>query len=251
VWAILSDIHANLAALEAVLADAEREGANEFVNLGDTLGYGPSPVECLRLVMERAGLCLLGNHDQAVLFEPDGFGASAERAVLFNRRALQQAPDADRLLEYLGALPRQLEYPGVRLVHGSPRSPLNEYVFPEDIYNDRKISRVFALIERCCFCGHTHLPGVFEEADRAAGEYSYQTAEELNGVYHLSARKALVNVGSVGQPRDGDPRACYVLFDGETARFRRVDYDVDATVRLIHDLPDLDDFLGDRLPEGR
>lgn len=131
-------------------------------------------------------------------------------------------------------------------VHGSPRNPLHEYLFPEDIYLRPKLDRNFALMEATCFCGHTHVPGVFTEGD----PYEFQPPEELNDVYALDHRKAIVNVGSVGQPRDGDRRACYVLFDGATVRFQRVDYDIDATVRRIYDNGDLENFLGDRLRDG-
>ena len=130
-------------------------------------------------------------------------------------------------------------------VHGSPRNHLNEYVFPEDIYNQRKMERIFALVDRYCFQGHTHVPGIFTES------LQFLSPEEFDYVYRLDGRKTLVNVGSVGQPRDGDWRASYALLDGDTIRYRRVEYDVDTTVRKIRDIDDLDDFLGERLRKGR
>ena len=122
---------------------------------------------------------------------------------------------------------------------------MNEYVFPEDIYNQRKMERIFALVEQYCFQGHTHIPGVFSE------RLSFVSPEEIEFRYELDSEKVLVNVGSVGQPRDGDPRACYVLLDGKTVHYRRVDYDFDKTAEKIYPIPELDNFLGDRLREGR
>jgi diadenosine tetraphosphatase ApaH/serine/threonine PP2A family protein phosphatase len=136
-------------------------------------------------------------------------------------------------------------------VHGSARNPLNEYVFPEDIYNQRKMDRIFALIDKYCFQGHTHVPGVFTESLQD-DSYGFQAPEELTELTHpLDERKTMINVGSVGQPRDGNWKACYVVLDGKSVRFRRIEYDIDKTIQKIHDIPDLDDFLGDRLRDGR
>ena len=107
------------------------------------------------------------------------------------------------------------------------------------------MERIFALVERYCFQGHTHVPGIFTET------LQFHSPEEVDGVYQLDGRKTLCNVGSVGQPRDGDWRACYVLLDGETIRYRRVEYDIDTTVKKIYAIPDLENFLGDRLRDGR
>jgi predicted phosphodiesterase len=251
--AILSDIHANLEALEAVLEDIAVQQVDEIFCLGDVFGYGPNPVECLDLVWASCRITLLGNHDQAVMFDPEAFGEVAERAIFWQRAQLE-APhnppeNRERRWAYLAEWPRLHREEGVLFVHSSPRNPLNEYLFPEDVYNPRKMDANFALVERCCFAGHTHLPGVFTR--EAGGTYSFFAPEELNYVHRLDHRKTLVNVGSVGQPRDDDGRACYVLFDGDTVRFRRIDYDIDATVEKIYDIPDLQNFLGDRLREGR
>ena len=135
--------------------------------------------------------------------------------------------------------------PDLLFVHGSARNPLNEYVFPEDIYNQRKMERIFSLVEKNCFQGHTHIPGIFTE------DMNFRTPEEVDFEYQLVNQKHLVNVGSVGQPRNGVPQSSYVILDGDTVRFRRVDYDVDATANKIYAIPDLDNFLGDRLRDGR
>jgi diadenosine tetraphosphatase ApaH/serine/threonine PP2A family protein phosphatase len=246
--AILSDIHSNLEALEAVLADIATFKVDEIYCLGDVVGYGPNPRECVDLAM-KFKLTLMGNHDQAVMFDPKDFNPVAEKATQWTRRQLE-APirsrqDADRRWEFLGELPSTFQDGDILFVHGSARNPLNEYVFPEDIYNPRKLERIFPLVKRYCFQGHTHIPGVFTEDKRFA------SPEEINSTHTLNDVKVLCNVGSVGQPRDGDWRACYVLLDGATIHYRRVAYDVEATIKKIHAVPDLDKFLGDRLRKGR
>ena len=112
------------------------------------------------------------------------------------------------------------------------------------------MERIFALVERYCFQGHTHVPGMFIE--QAPMTCTSSTAPRRSTIsYRLDGRKTLVNVGSVGQPRDGDPRACYVLLDGDTIRYRRVEYDIETTIKKIYAIPELDNFLGDRLRDGR
>ena len=246
--AIISDIHSNLEAFQAVLADIKAQGITEVYCLGDVVGYGPNPRECVDLVMQ-CKLCILGNHDQGAMFDPDGFNQPAEKAIFWTRDQLESGPDArslrEKRWEFLAERPRSHRENGYLFVHGSARNPLNEYVFPEDIYNQRKMERIFALVERYCFQGHTHVPGVFTE------NLQFLSPEETDGAYKLDGRKTLCNVGSVGQPRDGNWRACYVTLDNDTIRFRRVEYDVETTIKKIYDVPDLENFLGDRLREGR
>jgi diadenosine tetraphosphatase ApaH/serine/threonine PP2A family protein phosphatase len=251
--ALISDIHGNLEALQAVLQDIETHNVSEIYCLGDVVGYGPNPRECIDLVM-RCKVVLLGNHDQGAMFDPDGFNPPAERAIFWTRGQLEAPSDNRenkvRRWEFLAERPRMVRENGYLFVHGSARNPLNEYVFPEDIYNQRKMDRIFALVERYCFQGHTHVPGIFTETS-PDDQYLFRSPDELKYEYRLDGRKTLCNVGSVGQPRDGDWRACYVLLDGETIRYRRVEYDIDTTVKKIYAIPDLDNFLGDRLRDGR
>lgn len=245
--ALISDIHSNIEGLRAVLADIRQQGISEIVCLGDVVGYGPNPRECIDEVM-KFRLCLLGNHDQGALFDPEGFNTGAERAIFWTREQLENSggnADGQRRWDFLGELKRNHREGPLLFVHGSVRNPLNEYVFPEDIYNRRKMEKIFALIERYCFQGHTHVPGVFTE------DCSFFSPEEVNFEYRLGDQKAMINVGSVGQPRDGDPRACYVVLDGNTVRFRRVEYPFEQTIRKIYEIPELDNFLGDRLRDGR
>ena len=146
-------------------------------------------------------------------------------------------------------------------VHGSPRNPLSEYIFPEDIYNHRKMERLFQLVERYCFQGHTHVPGIFTE------NFQFFAPEEIDNEYTLGEGKVMVNVGSVGQPRDGDNRACYLILDdglepktqaseakavaSPRITFRRLPYDFEKTIQKIYAIADLEPFLGDRLRQGR
>lgn len=244
--ALISDIHGNVEALEAVLADIKSQDINEVYCLGDIIGYGPNPCECIDLVMELDG-CILGNHDQAALFDPEGFNPGAERAIFWTRKMLEQGGgrNNEKRWEFLGELTRVIREGEFMFVHGSARNPLNEYVFPEDIYNSRKMEKIFSLIEKYCFQGHTHIPGIFRE------DMTFLAPEDIDFKYSLTDQRVMINVGSVGQPRDGDPRSCYIVLEDDLVTFRRVDYNVDDTARKIYDTPELDNFLGDRLREGR
>jgi diadenosine tetraphosphatase ApaH/serine/threonine PP2A family protein phosphatase len=259
-FAILSDIHANLEALTAVLADIDRHGVERIVCLGDRVGYGPDPVACIDIIRERCEAGLMGNFEHLAVFDPDRFSDAPRRVYDW----LRQLDGYERRQPYLAELPPSHHEGGFLYVHGSARDPLHEYVFPENIHDQRKMGRIFDLIPHVCFCGHTHIQGVI--VDRAgrydsktrkfyptggAGEYAYFAPEEVGHEWRLDACKTIINVGSVGQPRDLDPRAGYVLVEGELVRFRRVEYDVETTIRKIRDIPDLDDMDGDRLRDGR
>jgi diadenosine tetraphosphatase ApaH/serine/threonine PP2A family protein phosphatase len=254
-WAIASDIHGNFEAFCAVLDDIDRQGVERLILLGDLVGHGgPDPVACLDLARAFGTVFVLGNHDQAVMFDPDGFGVFAEQAIFWTRAQLEHNDGhANARWEFLASLPQTHQEGDVLFVHGSPRNPLNEFVCPEDVYNEQKMLRIFSLIPRYCFGGHTHIASVFTEVkDREPDRWSCAVPSELEkGCYRLDGRKALINVGAVGQPRDGDPRASYVLFDGQAVRFRRVEYDVETTIRKIYAVAELDNLLGDRLREGR
>lgn len=246
--ALISDIHSNIEALQAVLADIARHSVEAIYCLGDVIGYGPNPRECLDKIM-RYPVVLLGNHDQAVLFDPQNFNPVAERATMWTRaqldRPLPTRAAADARWEYLAERPMKHRDGDFLLVHGSPRNPLNEYIFPEDIYSEAKMRSIFSQVPRYMFQGHTHVPGIFTES------LEFLSPEEIDYEYKLDGRKTLCNVGSVGQPRDGDWRACYVLLDGITIHFRRVEYDVETTIGKIREIDELDDFLADRLRGGR
>jgi predicted phosphodiesterase len=245
--AIISDIHSNLEAFEAVLEDIASQGITEIFCLGDTIGYGPNPIECIELVRKNVAICLLGNHDQASLFDPEGFNNSAERAIFWTREQLEniRLPGANERWDFLNELPRIYRENDFLYVHGSPRNPLNEYVFQDDIYNERKMERLFALIPKYSFQGHTHVPGIFTE-DR-----EFYMPDDLDKRFTLGEKKAMINIGSVGQPRDRDPRACYVVLEDMTITYRRVEYPFEKTIEKILPIPELDNYLGQRLRDGK
>ncbi len=246
--ALVSDIHSNIEALTAVLGDIRVQGVSTIYCLGDIVGYGPNPRECLDMA-QQFQVCILGNHDQAVMFDPDGFNPVALQAVYWTRTQLEAggapSPAVRRRWEFLGGLPRIHLEEGAMFVHGSPREPTNEYAFPEDVYDRRKMDALFGRIDRLCFQGHTHIPGVFTD------DYEFISPEDCGYRYDLGESRLLINVGSVGQPRDGDPRSCYTIFnDDNSIEFRRVEYPLDETIEKIYAVPDLDNVLGDRLRDG-
>ena len=224
---VLGDIHSNLTALERVLEDAE--GWDLALCLGDVVGYGPDPGECVSRVRRMEMRCVAGNHDAAVVSgETWGFNPYAAAAVHINRRLL--GPEAIRWLRGLpGHLNLELERVGVALYHGSPRDPLNEYIFPQEAYAwaGRLLEMAGADL---LLLGHTHVPYLVE----------------VEG-------GCLANPGSVGQPRDGDPRASYMLIDlegGEVSiSHRRVEYDIDEVAERMRRIG-LPEFLASRLYYG-
>jgi predicted phosphodiesterase len=244
--AVISDIHSNLEALTAVLDDIQEQGAEQIVCLGDVVGYGPNPRECLDLIMQEAAVCILGNHDQGAMWDPEGFHASAERAIFWTREQLEDytMPNAEARWEFLNECPRRHEDGDLMFVHGSPRNPLNEYVFPENIYDPQKMERLFQLIKKCCFQGHTHVPGVFTQKE-------FFSPSDLDSEYRITDQKVMVNVGSVGQPRDLDPRSCYVIVNDGLIQYRRVEYPLQETAAKIERIAALDDHFGNRLRDGR
>jgi len=248
--ALVSDIHGNYDALRVVLADIRKQGIKEIYCLGDIIGYGPQPRECLDTALSFE-MSLMGNHDQAALFDPDGFNPVALQAIYWTRDQLDGGPGgatkANKRWDFIGELPRLHVERDTMFVHGSPREPTNEYVFPEDVYNLRKMENLFGRFERLCFCGHTHIPGVFTESEG----FDFLSPEEFEYEFKFDGRKNLINVGSVGQPRDGDPRACYAIQTEESVTFRRIEYDPNPTAQKIYNTPELDDMLGDRIKEGR
>ncbi len=255
--AIISDIHGNAEALRRVLADIESRGIERIICLGDIVGYGPDPLECVDLVAEACDWALMGNHDFGVLYEPTNFNPGAASAAYWTRDQFDAEPDEARRAEryeFLGRLRVRVVEPGpgggptILAVHGSPRRPINEYIFEDDTRTaPEKMESIFERIERVCLVGHTHVPGVFtDEPDfyppPELGERGYTFNEE---------EKVIVNVGSVGQPRDGDPRACYAILHPDRIEFVRIEYDIEVTAKKIHAIEELSDWLGDRLYEGR
>ncbi len=248
--AIISDIHANLEAFQAVLADMESQGADEVVCLGDFVGYGPNPKECIDLAVGFS-FALRGNHEHALLTEFEGanFNARARGSIDWTREQLSPLNDEREQnlarWDFLDSLEMTHQEDDVLYVHGTPRDPVAEYLYPRDIYRPDKLRSILEMIDWLCFCGHTHVPGIWTQ------DMIYLTPQEVNYRYHLVSKKTIVNVGSVGQPRDGDKRASYVLFDGSRVVFRKVDYRVETTARKVRAIPQLDPYLAERLLEGR
>ncbi len=241
--AILSDIHGNLEALIAVLGDVEALGIRETVCLGDIVGYGPDPVECLRLA-PAFKVTLKGNHDAAVVSGEHRFSHVADRAMTWTRSVLGDANDLEAV-KFMRKLPEMTKRDDLLFAHASPRDAMREYIYPAHVHNRRKMRALFRRVKRYAFVGHTHIPGVIEEG----GDQFIRPAAPPEA-HFLGASKAIINVGSVGQPRDGDPRACYVTFDGTAVVFRRVKYDFSPTVKKILQTSGLDDSLARRLKRG-
>jgi diadenosine tetraphosphatase ApaH/serine/threonine PP2A family protein phosphatase len=200
-------------------------------------------------------MVLLGNHDQGAMFDPEGFNGPAERAIFWTRQQLESAAEPrqtrEKRWEFLAERPRSHRENGYLYVHGSARNPLNEYVFPEDIYNQRKMDRIFALVDKYCFQVHTHVPGIFTEA-LPGDVYQFRAPDEFDYVHKLDGRKTLCNVGSVGQPRDGDSRAAYAIvdLDRNVVTLYRVAYPIEAAQKKILDAG-LPPMLAYRLGMGR
>jgi diadenosine tetraphosphatase ApaH/serine/threonine PP2A family protein phosphatase len=248
--AFVSDIHGNLEALNAVLADIKSRKVDEIFCLGDVVGYGPAPRECLEIAFGFAG-CIRGNHEEALLTTAEDFNVQARRALEWTRDQmnLRDHPrEKNRLLwNFIDTLSDHLYQDGFLLVHGSPRDRVHEYIVPEDVHDPIKMAALFALVDRpLCFNGHSHLPGVYLETPR------FIPSVDLEGGFALpEGKRAIVNVGSVGQPRDGDPRACYTTLDGGIVRFHRVHYNIERTSELIVGTGRLPLFLAARLKEGK
>jgi predicted phosphodiesterase len=229
--ALISDIHGNIEALDAVMADIAACHIDKVFCLGDIVVYGPNPGECLDRVMQ-CDLCILGDTDHAVQ-QPTSQSVSDARELEWTRDQLLlgERSSVERRWEFLRNLAPSASINGFQLVHGSVSGPLADWVFPEDVYNRPKMDRLFGLVETHAFQGHTHLPGVFTQT------LEHFTPVQVDCQYRLGNEKTMINVGSVGQPRDGDPRACYVVVEDETVTFHRVAYDFERTIAKLADLP--------------
>jgi len=213
--ALISDIHGNLEALEAVLEDIESRNVDEIYCLGDIVGYGPDPEACIDLVEHTCALKLMGNHDFALLTAAYGFNPIARSAIDYIRERLKpdiySLPRKKHRWEFIGKLEERRREGEFLFVHASPRDPISEYLIP----GDAEIKPV----------DHTW---TFEEG-----------------------KKFIINIGSVGQPRDRDPRACYLLLEDSDCRWRRVEYDFTKTIQKVEQIDHLDNRCGLRLAEGR
>jgi diadenosine tetraphosphatase ApaH/serine/threonine PP2A family protein phosphatase len=230
--AIISDLHSNREALEAVFADIRRRGITDLVCLGDVVGYGPDPEFCVDLVRGHARWCLMGNHDEALFHDASDFNPHARGAIAYTRRRMQprwwSSSEKRARWKFLKNLPLRHNEGRFHFVHGSPRDPVREYVLSTDgILNPNKLRAIFDAFEGIGVAGHTHQPGLHHEDLRF---------QALDGVAELclpfeAGKRYFVNVGSTGQPRDGDARACYAVLEEHQVTWYRVEYDF----RLTHD----------------
>jgi diadenosine tetraphosphatase ApaH/serine/threonine PP2A family protein phosphatase len=238
--AVISDIHANLHALEAVFAALDAERTDAVWSLGDTVGYGPRPNRCCLSLAARAGLALCGNHDLGVLgaIDLEEFSGEAADAALWTRKVL-----STEARSYLEGLAPSGSAEGVELFHGSPRDPVWDYVLSGEAALDAFELTTAPLV----LVGHSHLPIQIVLAGQALTGGLAPHGTEVD----LSEGRWLLNPGSVGQPRDGDPRAAFLLVDLAAGRasFRRVEYDVGRTQAEIRERG-LPDALAERLARG-
>jgi len=253
--AIVSDIHANLPALEVVLADAQRVGVDQLWCLGDVVGYGAHPDECASLIAERSALCLVGNHDLAVLGELDdsAFSPAAAAAVRWTRETAR--PET---IEFLRGLEPAEESREVALYHASPRDPIWEYV----LWPDQAAECIAVQAARVSLVGHSHVALFFvmaQDGDRRPPGQTIELEDVAKGAQavagtrlDLSEGRWLINPGSVGQPRDGDPRAAWMELDTDAweATYHRVAYEIDRAADAIaaNELPE---HLAKRLYVGQ
>jgi predicted phosphodiesterase len=237
--AVLSDIHSNLAALDAVRDDLPE--VDEIWVLGDTVGYGPQPNEVIRRLQELGARSVMGNHDGAAIGTVDSawFNPDAASAIHWTSGVLD-----DNSRAYLAALPEVRRDGELTAVHGSPREPIWEYITDASIAADNLGSYDTLL----CLYGHTHLPVIY----RVDGPQMQVIAATPKEPITLDSQRALINPGSVGQPRDGNPLASYLLLDpeGGLAEFRRVPYEIALTQQLMRDVH-LPRWLIERLSLGR
>jgi len=221
-YAIIADIHANLAAFETVLSDIERQGGVDKVwCLGDVVGYGPDPHECIEALCKTDHICVVGNHDLAAIgkistaeFNPD--------AALASHWTTHQLFSDD--IEYLENLPLVIEEGDFTLVHGSPREPIWEYLVSDSVAREN-----FTFFRsKVCLVGHSHLPLVFNQDEDGAFTAS-RFRSNVKRV--LNRNRLIINPGSVGQPRDGNPQASYAIYDSSlgTINLYRVSYDISIT----------------------
>lgn len=239
---ILGDIHGNREALTAVVDAMRREGVEEWVQVGDIVGYGPEPSACIDIVRELGCVVCLGNHDAAVIGDLDTsyFNNFAKAAILWTRTQLR---DSDRL--WLRSLQHVVERPDYTVVHGTMHMP-NQFgyvVSSVEARDSLRLQRTFM-----CFVGHSHVPAIYLQREQGQLDVVFQSEAEVSVQgYH----RVLMNVGSVGQPRDEDPRATYAIYDTSTriAAIRRVKYDIAAVQRKIRQAG-LPEMLAHRLSLG-
>ena len=243
--AIISDIHGNLEALSAV--SAEIRGL-DVICLGDMVCYGPDSIECVRRSADWS-IVIAGPLDLALLDQVHGqWSATLNKYIQQTRERFSADGDSELLFSILSSYLTSHEINGCRFYHGT-LNDVRGYIFPEEIYCPTNIDQIVGTQDHAHIAGGSHLPGIFRRHNDGKWEYE----EPENGIPYELPRdgKTVVTIGSVGQPRDGDPRASYALMNDTSIVFHRVDYDVQSIQAKILKDPDLDDIHARRLPEGR
>ena len=250
--AVISDLHSNRLSLEAVYSHIQSQGIQTIYCLGDVVGYGPEPEFCVDFVRGHTSVCLMGNHDDALFGDCSDFNPHARGAIEFTRKRMQprwyHGAERKARWEYLRERPLRHQEGRFLFVHGSPRDPVREYVLSTDGFlNPEKLRAIFDCFEGVCLAGHTHHPGLHDENFMFHG---------LEGRTTLTlplpaGKRAFVNVGSTGQPRDGDNRACYAVLEDEQVTWHRVPYDYKKTAQKIRDTGELSEVLAHRLSMGK
>lgn len=247
-FAVISDVHGNLEALKAVLAKIDALGIDAIYSLGDVVGYGPDPEACLLITEQRCRLRLMGNHEHAVINPATGvtFNAAAQIAIDWTRERIQKAG----LLDRISGLPSHYQEGDTLFVHGSVRNALYDYLVEADRSGYSTFEEVVASLEndfiyfRICFVGHNHKPFL------ATTEGFLHPHQGLHEFQVSKDERLYISVGSVGQPRDRDPRACFVTFDGSKVTYHRVAYPFAITAEKIR-ARGLPGVLADRLAVGK
>lgn len=284
-YAILGDIHANIEAFDAVLQDVKQENPDKIAILGDVIGYGPNPKECWKKAYSIADLLIIGNHEKEILEPEPGMNADNIEFLKWTAKELQGSQAWQSFLaqikgEDLAGLAKR-SYHGKAFFHGSQKNPTKQYIWPAHecqylIYNgqiDERLQEFLAEFEEeHGFCGHTHQPAILTEYqnhtifDPYKAELEWDRQKTFVGpntlfmvpkgniqIKGLKDKKVLINPGSVGQPRDGDARASYAIYDGDSVRIKRVPYDFSKTQEKILALP-IDEKIkkdnSDRLAAG-
>jgi len=250
--AVISDLHSNREALQAVFDHIREQGVARLFCLGDVVGYGPEPEFCVDLVRGHAEVCLMGNHDEALFRDASDFNPHARGAVDYTRKRMfphwYSSSERKTRWRWLQDLPLSHREGRFLFVHGSPRDPVREYVLSTDGFlNPEKLRQIFDTFEGVAVGGHTHHPGMHDESLVFHGT----DGEESTTMEIPAEGKFFINVGSVGQPRDGDNRACYAVLEDGSVTWHRVPYDFRSTMRKIFDQPELSDLLGRRLEIGK
>jgi len=244
IYGILSDIHSNLEALTTCLDYLQKEKIQKYIYVGDIVGYGPNPNECIEEIKKLSPLIVIGNHDAACCGQKDiiCFNNYAQQAIVWTIKNLS---DSNR--DYLSGLPKTLIEENFLVVHGSPRDPIDEYILTELEFKEN----LSFFVQPICFIGHSHIPFVFS-FNVITSEVNLILPQNGDIIKISPDRRYIINVGSVGQPRDDNPKSCCVVYDTEKGEIRyiRLSYNITETQNKMRKVK-LPEFLIQRLSVGR